>query len=110
MSVFLLCFAAWAAIALGMDRHHADAMGREGSAQHLQRLRRAGWLLLALSLWQATRTPGDAPASLGIATWAVALSIAALAVTATATWQARHLPRLATAALASAVAAWAAGW
>ena len=30
MSAFLLCFAAWSAIALGMDRHHEDALGREG--------------------------------------------------------------------------------
>ena len=50
MSAFLLCFAAWSAIALGLDRHHEDATGREGAAHRLQQLRRAGWLLLLLSL------------------------------------------------------------
>ena len=49
MSAFLLCFAAWSAMALGMDRHHEDATGREGAARRLQQLRRAGWLLLLLS-------------------------------------------------------------
>ena len=33
MSAFLLCFAAWSAIALGMDRHHEDALGQEGAAR-----------------------------------------------------------------------------
>ena len=28
MSTFLFCFAAWLAMALGMDKHHEDALGR----------------------------------------------------------------------------------
>ena len=57
MSAFLLCFAAWSAIALGMDRHHEDALGQEGAARRLVALRRSGWLLLVLSLWLAAAHP-----------------------------------------------------
>lgn len=110
MSAFLLCFAAWSAIALGMDRHHEDAMGHEGAARRLQQLRRAGWLLLLLSLWLAARPAGGAPASLGVTAWTVALSVAAVAVTATVTWQPRRAPMLAGAALVAGLAAWTWGW
>ncbi|WP_298207909.1 DUF3325 domain-containing protein [Acidovorax sp.] len=110
MSAFLLCFAAWSAIALGMDRHHEDALGREGTARHLLHLRRAGWLLLGFSLWLAARPAGSAPASLGVAAWTVALSIAAVAVTAAVTWQPQRTPLLAGVALAAGLAAWAGGW
>ena len=82
MSAFLLCFAAWSAIALGMDRHHEDATDREGAARRLQQLRLAGWLLLLLSLWLAAHPAGGVPASLGVTAWTVALSVAAVAVTA----------------------------
>jgi hypothetical protein len=110
MSAFLLCFAAWSAIALGMDRHHEDALGKGGTARRLLHLRRAGWLLLLLSLWLAARPSGDTPASLGVTAWAVALSVAALAVTATVTWQPRRAPALAAAALAAGLLAYASGW
>ena len=110
MSAFLLCFAAWSAIALGMDRHHEDALGREGTARRLRHLRRAGWLLLLLSLWLAARPQGDTPASLGVTAWAIALSVAALAVTATVTWQPRRTPVFAGVALAAGLLARAGGW
>ena len=85
MSAFLLCFAAWSAIALGMDRHHEDALGQEGAARRLVALRRSGWLLLVLSLWlAAAHPPGGVPASLGVTAWSVALSVAAVAVTSVA--------------------------
>lgn len=105
MSAFLLCFAAWSAIALGMDRHHADALGREGTAHQRTNLRCAGWLLLALSLWLTARPPGEEPASLGVTVWAVALSAAALAVTATVTWQPRRTPALGAIALVAGLLA-----
>lgn len=109
MSAFFLCFAAWSAIALSMDRHHEDALGREAAAHRLQQhLRRAGWLVLALSLWLAAQ--GGAPASLGVTAWTIALSVAAVAVTALMTWQPRRAPVLAGVALAAGFAAWAAGW
>jgi hypothetical protein len=110
MSAFLLCFAAWSAIALGMDRHHEDALGREASAHCLQRLRRAGWLLLLLSLWLAARPSGGAPASLGVTAWAVALSVAAVAATAMATWQPRRIPAAASVALLAGLLVRAGGW
>lgn len=110
MSAFLLCFAAWSAIALGMDRHHEDALGREGTARRLLHLRRAGWLLLGFSLWLAASPAGGAPASLSVTAWTVALSVAAVAVAAAVTWQPRRTPLLAAVALAAGLAAWAAGW
>ncbi len=110
MSAFLLCFAAWSAIALGMDRHHEDATGREGAARRLLQLRRAGWLLLLFSLWLAARPAGGAPASLGVTAWTVALSVAAVAVTAAVTWQPRHTPVLAGAALLAGLVTSAGGW
>src|SRR3989338_5866435 len=110
MSAFLLCFAAWSAIALGMDRHHEDALGQEGSMRRLVALRRSGWLLLVLSLWlAAAHPPGGVPASLGVTAWSVALSVAAVAVTATVTWQPRRTPELAGAALLAAPAGAGAG-
>ena len=69
MSAFLLCFAAWSAIA-----------------------------------------PGSVPASLGVTVWTVALSVAAVAVTATVTWQPRRTPELAGAALLAGLLARALGW
>ena len=110
MSAFLLCFAAWSAIALGMDRHHEDATDREGAARRLQQLRRAGWLLLLLSLWLAAHPAGGVPASLGVTAWTVALSVAAVAVTAAVTWQPRRTPLLAGVALVVGLTAWAWGW
>lgn len=110
MSAFLLCFAAWSAIALGMDRHHEDATDREGAARRLQQLRRAGWLLLLLSLWLAAHPAGGVPASLGVTAWTVALSVAAVAVTAAVTWQPRRTPLLAGMALVAGLGAWAWGW
>src|SRR3989344_4187114 len=110
MSAFLLCFAAWSAIALGMDRHHEDALGQEGAVRRLVALRRSGWLLLVLSLWlAAAHPPGGVPASLGVTAWSVALSVAAVAVTATVTWQPRRTPELAGAALLAGLLARALG-
>eukprot|EP01036_Dinobryon_divergens_P037149 gene37149-48538_t len=92
-------------MALGMDRHHEDATGREGAARRLQQLRGAGWLLLLLSLWLAAHPAGGMPASLGVTAWAVALSVAAVAVTATMTWQPHRTPVLAGVALVAGLAA-----
>jgi len=110
MSAFLLCFAAWSAIALGLDRHHEDATDREGAARRLQQLRLAGWLLLLLSLWLAAHPADGVPASLGVTAWTVALSVAAVAVTAAVTWQPRRTPLLAGMALVAGLGAWAWGW
>lgn len=109
MSAFLLCFAAWTALALGMDRHHADARGRDAPLRQLQGLRGGGWLLLLLSLGLAAQS-GSGPASLAVTAWAVALSLAALAVTALLTWWPRRLAALAQLALCAGVLTAAGGW
>ena len=113
MSSFFLCLAAWSALALGMDRHHADALGAEGSAQRRHWLQRTGGLGLLLSLWLATRAPADAPdtysASIAMASWAVALSVAAVVATAVVTWQPQRVPLLGAAALLAGLLAQALG-
>ncbi|MEG0676127.1 MAG: DUF3325 domain-containing protein [Comamonas sp.] len=105
---FLLCFAAWTALALAMDRHHEDAwpgIASEAPAAVLrrQRLAQAGWALLALSLGMALGFPGATTVAMSAVVWTVALSLSALAATALATWQPQRLPRLGMAALALAL-------
>ena len=109
MSAFLFCFAAWLAMALAMDKHHEDALGREASPARLRHLRSAGWVILLASLWLATRTPAGVPASLGITAWAVALSVAAVAATAALTWLPQRAPPLGAASLAAGLLAYVGG-
>ena len=130
MSAFLLCFAAWTALALGMERHHEDAFGTTDPSprhaplpglkhpwQHPAYLQRAGWALLVLSLWLAAGPSGPAgapagavPTSINVVAWVVALSVSAMAVTAVVTWQPRRAPALAAVALAAGLWAQAWGW
>ncbi|GAB3435928.1 DUF3325 domain-containing protein [Giesbergeria sinuosa] len=99
MADFFLCFAAWSVVALGMERHHEDALGQEGTARSLMQLRQLGGLLLLWSLWLGTAYPvGGVSAALGLTTWMVALSVAAVAVTATTTWLPKYIPTMAGAA------------
>ncbi len=98
-------------MALGMDRHHEDALGHEGTLRRLTLLRRTGWALLALSLGLAAMAPpGGASAALGVTVWAVALSVAAVAVTAVVTWQPRRAQELAVVALLAGLLARGLGW
>lgn len=106
MFELLLCFAGWSGIALGLDRHHEDAWGREGSARRLRLLRRAGWALLVLSLLLAVGRPGTLTVPLSVTWWSMALSVAALGATAMATWLPRRQPALALLALVAALALW----
>ncbi len=110
MSAFLFCFAAWLAMALGMDKHHEDALGQEATATRLRTLRRVGWVILLASLWLATRTPPGVPASIGVTVWAAALSVAAVAATAAVTWLPQRLPPLGAAALAAGLLAYFSGF
>lgn len=109
MSAFLLCFAAWLAIALGMDKHHADALEQEAAPARLRQLRRAGWVILLASLWLATRTPHGVPASTGVTAWAAALSVAAVAATAVLTWCPERAPPLGVTALVAGLLAYLSG-
>ena len=97
-------------MALGMDKHHEDALGREADATHLRTLRRVGWVILLASLWLATRTPPGLPASIGVTVWAAALSVAAVAATATVTWLPQRAPPLGATALAAGLLAYFSGF
>ena len=130
MSAFLLCFAAFTALALGMDRHYDDAFAPGGTAPRWARvqlrwlahpllhplyLRRAGWALLLLSLWLTAVAPGAGaallpPMSLRIVAWVMALSVSAVAVTAVVTWQPQRAPTLAAIATVAGLCALALGW
>jgi len=58
MVVFLLCAAGFAALALAMDRHQQDVLGRALPPRATQLLRGAGWALLLAALWQAVGAKG----------------------------------------------------
>lgn len=105
---FLLCFAAWTALALAMDRHHEDAwpgVASDAPSSLLRRLRlsQVGWALLALSLGMALGFPGASTVAMSAAVWTVALSLSALAATAMTTWQPQRLPMLGLVALGLAL-------
>jgi len=102
---FLLCFAAWSALALSMDRHHEDAWPGSDTesapvAKRRHQLATTGWLLLALSLYLALALPADTSRAMAAVVWSVALSLSAVAATAAATWIPQRLPALGLGALA----------
>lgn len=105
---FLLCFAAWAALALAMERHHEDAWpGEESEAPaavlRRQRLFQSGWAMLSLSLGIALCFPAATTVAMSATVWTAAFCLSALAATAMATWQAQRLPMLGVMALALAL-------
>ena len=71
----LLCYGAFTALCLSMDRHHADLLGRKLSPRLRPWLKLAGWLLLALSLWAAVSSTGW---GLGLVEWCAVLMLSAL--------------------------------
>lgn len=73
----LLALAAFACLALAMDRHQEDVLGRELPPAQTRRLRWGGWALLALSLWAALQVQ---PWSLGLVAWFGHISAAAAVV------------------------------
>ena len=76
---FLLSYAAWSALALSLDRHHEDALGRPLGPHERWRWQWLGWSLLVLSF--GATVPVHAHPSQAAVLWAVALSLSALAVT-----------------------------
>jgi hypothetical protein len=71
----LLCYGAFTALCLSMDRHHFDLLGRKPSARLRRCLKLAGWLLLVLSLWAAVSVTGWGR---GLVEWFAVLMLSAL--------------------------------
>ena len=79
-------------------------------SEEVAHYRREGWVILLASLWLATRTPPGLPASIGVTVWAAALSVAAVAATATVTWLPQRAPPLGATALAAGLLAYFSGF
>lgn len=92
----ILTCAGLAALALGMERHHAAVSGRKPMRGGLLASRFAGWTLLLASAWYAARTQG---ASVGLATWTAWLAFDGFALTLLLAYLPRAFP-LGTAGLA----------
>jgi hypothetical protein len=71
----LLCYSGFTVLCLSMDRHHAELLGRKSSLPVRRRMKWAGGLLLAVSLWAAVSTTGWA---LGLVEWFAVLMLSAL--------------------------------
>lgn len=76
----ILALAAFACLALAMDRHQEDLFGKELAPGQTQRLRAGGWALLALSLYAGLQVQ---PWSLGLVAWFGHISAAAAVVVLT---------------------------
>lgn len=74
--VFGVCLVAWALLALGLPRHHADWFGRAPTGLQRALLRGHGWLGLGVALALALRAHGLA---FGAVLWAAAMMLAAMA-------------------------------
>ncbi|WP_370681654.1 DUF3325 family protein [Comamonas sp. GB3 AK4-5] len=103
---FLLCFAAWSALALAMDRHYEEAWPGSDTeaapiARRRQQLALTGCLLLTLSLSLALTLPTHSSRALAAVVWVVALSLSAVAATAASTWMPQQQPLLGLGALAA---------
>ena len=71
----LLCYGGFTALCLSMERHHAELLGRRPTLVMRRRLKLAGGLLLAVSLWAAVSTTDWA---LGLVDWFAVLMLSAL--------------------------------
>ncbi|MEK6347860.1 MAG: DUF3325 family protein [Burkholderia sp.] len=72
--MILVCLAAFACLALAMDRHQDTVFGRPLAAAATRALRWAGWLGLLLGLWLTVAVRGWA---IGLATYSGVTSLAA---------------------------------
>lgn len=75
MALVLVCAAAFAALALGMDRHAREVLGAAPSAGRRVALRVAGWGLLACALLISVAGWGR---SVGLVEWLAVLTFAAV--------------------------------
>ncbi|KAF1049578.1 DUF3325 family protein [Xylophilus sp.] len=89
----LLSLPAFACLALAMERHQQDVLGRALAPGATRTLRLAGWALLAASLAVALGTPAGATWSLGLVAWfghiAAAAAVVLLALVVNARRKAR---------------------
>lgn len=74
LGVQLLSLLAFGALALAMDRHQEDILGRTLARGHTRALRTAGWLALGATLAWAVREQGW---SLGLIAWTGHISASA---------------------------------
>lgn len=75
--LLILAFAAFACLALSMQRHQEDIFGVCASAAITRGLRAAGWLLMLLSLFVALRQPDF---GFGLVSWFGHIMLAANSV------------------------------
>ena len=74
LAVFLLCVAAFGALALAMERHQQEVFARALAPPATRALRAAGWLLLVAALALAVRHQGW---SLGLVSYSGHTSVGA---------------------------------
>jgi len=77
MTSFLLSLSAWLALALAMQRHQRDVLGRTLPPPRARLLRRIGWLLLIASVLPLVR---HWDALTGVSVWGALISPMALVV------------------------------
>ncbi|MDE1164979.1 MAG: DUF3325 domain-containing protein [Pseudomonas sp.] len=88
LAAALLCYAAFTALCLSMERHHTELLGHTPSLARRRLLKAAGWGLLAVSLWAALR---DIDWGMGLVHWVAALMGSAVLLV----WLLPYRPRLA---------------
>lgn len=58
LTIFVLCLAAFAALAMATDRAQDTVLGRELPPATTRRVRILGWVLLLLALWRTVAAMG----------------------------------------------------
>ncbi|MEO7470065.1 MAG: DUF3325 domain-containing protein [Sphingobium limneticum] len=89
-----LCFLAFVALALAMDRHHGQVLNSRPSPRFRRFLRSGGWALIMLSAAPCIAASGW---SIGLTWWLGILTAAAMPVLLLLTYRPKTLPTLAAA-------------
>lgn len=101
---FALGFSGLAALSLGMDKHHEQALGREPGRGRRWALTLLGWCLLGWAAFHGMQAYGP---SVGLAIWVSELAVTAIVALLVLSYRPRWLVPL---ALLSAVLAFLASW
>jgi len=96
LASLLLSFAAFAALAMTMDKHHRDLFGAPPGKGRRQLFTMAGWLLLAASALPLIQLQG---AVIGMLFWLGLLTASALGVAMVLSYRPRLLPTAGLAAI-----------